>query len=455
MNQDQQIRNAPVKFWPTLLTMGPGIVIAAGVIGSGELINTPLQAAKFGFVLFWAVILSCVIKYFLQVEVGRYCLTTNQTIFQVLCYFPGPKMRNVSWFVWIFMFGWIFAQIGASGLVGAMSGLFHGITPLNPDTIRSIQIWGILIVAVAQLILWKSLYQPLEKIMVSLTLILSISAIVGLIMLQGTPYKISIDDIFTGLSFSLGDTDIRLAAFAVISLLGALGVSGTELIAYPYWILEKGYGRYLGSPESTGWVTRAQGWVRILKFDVALATLLATVITCSYFLLGAAILFKQGQVPSGIGVVEQISIIFTESYGPWAKIIFFVSALATLFSTLLAATAVSGRIVTDFLCTLNIVDRNRPKSIQTSHKVIQSIFLWLTLILYLFFPERPGVMVILSHYIIGVFGTPLVAIAVCWMAFRINRSMRMSQPVAWLLVGSAAVIIGSVVLGLSAQSGLI
>ena len=291
--------------------------------------------------------------------------------------------------------------------------------------------------------------------MVSLTLILSISAIVGLIMLQGTPYKISIDDIFTGLSFSLGDTDIRLAAFAVISLLGALGVSGTELIAYPYWILEKGYGRYLGSPESTGWVTRAQGWVRILKFDVALATLLATVITCSYFLLGAAILFKQGQVPSGIGVVEQISIIFTESYGPWAKIIFFVSALATLFSTLLAATAVSGRIVTDFLCTLNIVDRNRPKSIQTSHKVIQSIFLWFTLILYLFFPERPGVMVILSHYIIGVFGTPLVAIAVCWMAFRINRSMRMSQPVAWLLVGSAAVIIGSVVLGLSAQSGLI
>ena len=324
MNQDQQIRNAPVKFWPTLLTMGPGIVIAAGVIGSGELINTPLQAAKFGFVLFWAVILSCVIKYFLQVEVGRYCLTTNQTIFQVLCYFPGPKMRNVSWFVWIFMFGWIFAQIGASGLVGAMSGLFHGITPLNPDTIRSIQIWGILIVAVAQLILWKSLYQPLEKIMVSLTLILSISAIVGLIMLQGTPYKISIDDIFTGLSFSLGDTDIRLAAFAVISLLGALGVSGTELIAYPYWILEKGYGRYLGSPESTGWVTRAQGWVRILKFDVALATLLATVITCSYFLLGAAILFKQGQVPSGIGVVEQISIIFTESYGPWAKIIFLM-----------------------------------------------------------------------------------------------------------------------------------
>ena len=122
---------------------------------------------------------------------------------------------------------------------------------------------------------------------------------------------------------------------------------------------------------------------------------------------------------------------------------------------MLAATAVSGRIVTDFLCTLNIVDRNRPKSIQTSHKVIQSIFLWFTLILYLFFPERPGVMVILSHYIIGVFGTPLVAIAVCWMAFRINRSMRMSQPVAWLLVGSAAVIIGSVVLGLSAQSGLI
>ena len=64
-------------------------------------------------------------------------------------------------------------------------------------------------------------------------------------------------------------------------------------------------------------------------------------------------------------------------------------------------------------------------------------------------------MVILSHYIIGVFGTPLVAVAVCWMAFRINRSMRMSSLGAWLLVGSAVVIIGSVVLGLAVQSGLI
>jgi len=54
-----------------LLAIGPAIVVSGSVIGAGELVNVPHQAAKFGFVLFWAVILSCLIKYFLQVELGR------------------------------------------------------------------------------------------------------------------------------------------------------------------------------------------------------------------------------------------------------------------------------------------------------------------------------------------------------------------------------------------------
>ena len=142
MSSDSPIRSAPVRPWPVLLAVGPGIVLAAGVIGSGELINTPLQAARFGFVLLWAVLLSCVIKYFLQVEVGRYCLVHNRTVFAALSPFPGPRLRNTSWLVWAFMGGWLLAQVGSSGLVGAMAGLLHGIQPLSSDAIGSVQIWG-------------------------------------------------------------------------------------------------------------------------------------------------------------------------------------------------------------------------------------------------------------------------------------------------------------------------
>ncbi|HAA48211.1 MAG TPA: manganese transporter, partial [Planctomycetaceae bacterium] len=41
----------PPKTWGgMLLAIGPAIVVSGSVIGSGELINVPIQAAKFGFV---------------------------------------------------------------------------------------------------------------------------------------------------------------------------------------------------------------------------------------------------------------------------------------------------------------------------------------------------------------------------------------------------------------------
>ena len=80
--------------------VGPGIVVTGSVIGSGELVNTPVQAAAFGFVLLWAVLLSCVIKYFLQVEIARHCLVENRTTFEAINECPGPKLRGTSWIAW-------------------------------------------------------------------------------------------------------------------------------------------------------------------------------------------------------------------------------------------------------------------------------------------------------------------------------------------------------------------
>lgn len=87
----------------SLALVGPGVVVAGSVMGSGELINTPVQAARFGFVLLWAVILSCVIKFFLQVEIARHALVHNRTTFQALNHCPGPKWRGTHWIgpVWL------------------------------------------------------------------------------------------------------------------------------------------------------------------------------------------------------------------------------------------------------------------------------------------------------------------------------------------------------------------
>ena len=80
-SSETSIRNAPRGFFGVMTALGPGLVVIGSVMGSGELINTPTQAAKYGFILLWAVILSCVIKYFLQIEIGRFTLAHQCTPF--------------------------------------------------------------------------------------------------------------------------------------------------------------------------------------------------------------------------------------------------------------------------------------------------------------------------------------------------------------------------------------
>lgn len=55
-HEDEQLIQAPPSGpGPMLMAIGPGLVVSGAVIGSGELINIPLQAATFGFTLFWGV----------------------------------------------------------------------------------------------------------------------------------------------------------------------------------------------------------------------------------------------------------------------------------------------------------------------------------------------------------------------------------------------------------------
>lgn len=336
----------PPKTWGgMLMAIGPAIVVSGSVIGSGELINVPIQAAKFGFVLFWAVILSCLIKYFLQVELGRYCLVHNRTTIQALNQVPGPKFRGTGWIGILYIFGYTISVVTVGGIMAATAGLFTSVMPLGNDANTSTIGWGLIIFAIVGGVLWFSVYGALEKLIAFLVCGFSLSVVVALLLLIFSPnpeYPLTMADVTSGMTFSLGEPAQRGAIlFAVISLLGALGTTANEMFMYPYWILEKGYGDNLGSPDDEGWVDRAKGWIKVLQLDAGVATLLAGVITAAYFLVGCAILHKKGEVPSGMKVVEQLSQIYTETYGAWSYGVFMFGGFCTLFSTIVVVVAAS------------------------------------------------------------------------------------------------------------------
>jgi manganese transport protein len=444
------VQAKPNSLVRALASVGPGLVVAGSVMGSGELINTPAQAAAFGFILLWAVLLSCVIKYFLQIEIGRYCLVTNRTTIEALNQCPGPKFRGTSWTALLYMVGYFATMTTVVGIIGALGGLMHGVWPLAATAERSVQIWQVLLVLSAIVLLWRGIYRHLELSVALLVGGFSISIGLAVLLIQWTPFRITGDEILSGLTFSLGDAKPQ-AAFAVISLMGALGVAANELFMYPYWILEKGYARDLGDPQSAGWTERARQWIRTIWLDAGLATVLATVMTAAFYLLGAAVLHREGIKPQGLEVVDQISKVYTESFGAWSKWVYVFGSFCVLYSTLVVVAAASGRMWADLLGSLGLVDHRNPASVKRCHQVVQVLWLVGLLAGALVTTQQPKDLVMLGHFILGAFMTPLLMICICWLAFRVDRRVRMRWPTAAALVGSSAVILSCVLFNLGVQ----
>jgi Mn2+/Fe2+ NRAMP family transporter len=420
-------------------------VVAGSVIGSGELINTPVQAAKFGFVLLWVVLLSCVIKYFLQVEIARHCLVHNRTTVEALNECPGPKFRNTSWIALLYMLGYFATMLTVIGIIGALGGLMHGVWPIGTSDVTSTRVWATVMVGLTIGILWQGWYRHLELLVMVLVGCFSISVFIGVFLIQGTQFRIAADELLSGLTFSLGDSSPKQdVAYAVISLMGALGVAANELFMYPYWILEKGYARELGDPASAGWTERARHWIRTIWLDAGLSTILATIVTAAFFLLGAAVLYRQGIVPEGLGVVDQVSRVYTESYGAWSKWLFLVGAFCTLYSTLVVIAAASGRMWADLFGSLGFLDARNAEAVRRCHQIVQTLWLCGLLAAFLLINKQPETLIIAGHFVLGAVMTPLLMYAICWLAFHTDRRVRMGGLTAALLVGSVLVILGCV-----------
>ena len=90
----------PQTLLASLAHLGPGIILASSIVGSGELIATTTAGAQAGFVLLWLIVLGCVIKVAAQVEIGRNTLTWGRTSLDAFDRVPGPRLAGRGWIYW-------------------------------------------------------------------------------------------------------------------------------------------------------------------------------------------------------------------------------------------------------------------------------------------------------------------------------------------------------------------
>jgi len=348
----EAVREPPETFWGRLRYLGPSLIVTANVVGSGELIMTTTLGARAGFVALWVILVSCFFKVAVQLEFGKHAIDAGSTSLRAFQNLPGPRLGNVRWSVWVWLAAKSAQAIQYGGILGGVALALHIAVPAI-----AVWQWAALTGLVTALLVAGGQYRWIERISIALIAAFSLFTILCVVVLAWTPYRFSLNELLSGLRFDLPPEAIgvAVAAFAIT------GVSADEITTYPYWCLEKGYARFTGPNDgSAEWVRRARGWIRVMYLDAFVSMLIYTVTTAAFYVLGAAILNRRGEVPQGYETLRTLSRLYTESVGPWAMVVFLAGAIVVLYSTVFVACASATRTFTDAFTQIGWADFQDP-----------------------------------------------------------------------------------------------
>ncbi len=339
------VETPPSALGAALKRIGPGMVLAASIVGSGELIATTTLGAQVGYLALWIIVVSCVIKPVVQGELGRYTIATGETALEAFAHVPGPRVPGtggrVNWLVACWLLTVLLSLLQVGGMFGGVAQVLNLLVPAI-----SVNWWvGICLVLTLALLLGGG-YSRIEKLAVIKVSFFTILTVCAAAVLLWTPGAVSAHDLAQGMSLHFPTGGLATA----IAVFGITGVGATELVMYPYWCIEKGYARYTGPRDgSAAWLPRARGWIHVMHLDIACSLIIYTFATLAFYLLGAGVLHKAGLVPKASDMILTLSRLYTDTLGGWAIWLFYAGAVITLYGTIFASTAAHARVTADLV----------------------------------------------------------------------------------------------------------
>ena len=193
--------------------IGPGILIAAAFIGPGTVTLCTIAGASFGYSLIWAILLSIFATIFLQELSLRISLISQKNIIEVIR--KSIKSKFLNRFLLILIISSIL--IGNTAYeAGNITGASLGIAALLD--FNSINFIPLIIGILAFAVLFQGEYRVLEKTLVALVILMSISFLISAILTKPKFY-----DIINGILYP----KINQANLFIV-----LGLIGTTVVPY-------------------------------------------------------------------------------------------------------------------------------------------------------------------------------------------------------------------------------
>ncbi len=170
------------------------MVLAASIVGSGELIATTTLGAQVRFAVLWIIVLSCAIKPVVQGEFGRYTIATGHTALEGFNRVPGPR-AGVGWLVWAWAFMVSLTLLQVGGMYGGVAQVLHLLVPPI-----SVNIWVGVCFAITLALLLGGGYNRIERLAVVKVGLFTVLTVCAAVILLRRPDAISLADIRNGFS---------------------------------------------------------------------------------------------------------------------------------------------------------------------------------------------------------------------------------------------------------------
>jgi Mn2+/Fe2+ NRAMP family transporter len=426
------IETPPVSILAALRRIGPGIVLASSIVGSGEVIATTTLGAQVGFAALWIVLVSCAIKPVVQGELGRYTIVTGKTGLDGFNGVPGPR-AGASWLVWAWVLTVSLTLLQVGGMYGGVGQVLHVLVPAV-----GVNVWVGVCLGITLAVLLGGGYGRIERFaMVKVGLFTLLTVCAAAVLLR-RPGAVTAHDLAVGLKFTLPPAGLATA----IAVFGITGVGATELVMYPYWCVEKGYARFVG-PHEPGpeWIARARGWIRVMHFDILCSLVIYTLATVAFYLLGAAVLNRMGVIPAARDTVAVLSSIYTQTLGEWSLWVFYVGVVVTLYGTIFASTAAHSRMMADLVRVLGVYPReDAERRLQWRNRFVVVLAI-VPVLLYWFF-ESPVRMVVAGG-VAQALMLPLIGLAAIYVRHtQLPRELQPTLATTLMLWFSTAVMLG-------------
>jgi Mn2+/Fe2+ NRAMP family transporter len=161
--------------------MGPGALVSAAFIGPGTVTACTLAGANYGYVLLWALLFATVATIILQEMSARLGLVTQQGLAENL-----RELLQNSWWKWP-LFALIIVALYAGNAAyeaGNLAGAALGLNAIVQSQDSLFQYAVLLISGLAAALLWFGSYRYIEKILLTLVLLMALAFITTFLLVK-------------------------------------------------------------------------------------------------------------------------------------------------------------------------------------------------------------------------------------------------------------------------------